>query len=715
MTSEPFGTPDAELTDTPPPEGTAETAPLPPPAVPRGTWPKAVPLLVLAGLLAYANSFTKVFLLDDIAWIVGNQDLAAGNVREYVASRGRTIPALSLVLNYRLGGLNPTGYHAFNLAVHVLAGLALYGLVRRTLLLPRFAGRYDDAAPFLAFAVALLWLVHPLTTQAVTYVIQRDESIMGMFYLFAFYAWVRGATGGTGAARLWYAAAVGSFALSCGSKEVAVTLPPVLLIYDRVFLARSWRGLLRDRWAAYLAVLAVWAYFFRPVLAVATSTEGGPGVGIGFALTTATPLQYLFTQSGVILHYLRLSVLPVGQAFDYLDWPIARSFREVWAPFLAVAGLFLTGCVLLAVRPAAGFVVVWFFFILAPTSSVMPIIDPAFEHRMYLPLVAVVAAIVFGGYALARRYAPPGRAPEALAGAALVLAVPLVVLTYARNETYRSHPVAWQTAAKARPNNPRAWGNLAVAYVNLGAQDKVEEAVHRIEACHGPYVEGQANLRRADWLLMAGRVEQAEAAFRKLVDRPFHFYASPGPTRTLARILIARGKPTEAAVLMRKLIENEPRQAENRMILAAAELAAGREAEARSAAEEAVRIDPNSPRTAGTRPRTWVFAEDEPPAWKLYLRPLAVWEIEAACLADGGSDPMLLDTLALWHARLARSVEPGPGWLTWPVRAAHLARAEDAARRGVAAAEAKGDADRAAALRTRAESYKAGRPLTGSY
>ena len=153
-------------------------APAPPAAV-RGTWPKAVPLLVLAGLLAYCNSFNKALIFDDVAWIVGHPDI--GDFARYMSEWSRPVVRLSIQLNYKLGGLNPAGYHALNLGVHVLAALTLFGLVRRVVRLPRFAGRYDDHADYLAFAVALLWLVHPLQTQSVTYIIQRCVSMMGLF------------------------------------------------------------------------------------------------------------------------------------------------------------------------------------------------------------------------------------------------------------------------------------------------------------------------------------------------------------------------------------------------------------------------------------------------------------------------------------------------------------------------------------------------------
>ncbi len=154
---------------------------------------KAVPLIVLVGLIAYSNSFTKAFILDDLGWILDNANL--GDPVAYVQSMGaRPVGATTVALNYWLGGRSVLGYHAFNLAIHLAAALTLFGLVRRTLLLPRWQGKWEQAAPWLALSVALLWLAHPLQTQAVTYIIQRLEALMGLFYLLTLYCLVRGAT-----------------------------------------------------------------------------------------------------------------------------------------------------------------------------------------------------------------------------------------------------------------------------------------------------------------------------------------------------------------------------------------------------------------------------------------------------------------------------------------------------------------------------------------
>ena len=435
-------------------------------------WPAlACAAIVLAGLAAYSNSFHGPFIFDDGYFVNVQSAMKLWPIWPTLAG-SRPVVQASLALNYTLGGPGVTGYHVFNLVVHLLAALALFGVVRRTLTLPALAGRFSERiAVALGFCVALLWAVHPLQTEAVTYVIQRMESLMALFYLLTLYGVVRAAA--SQRPRAWHAAAVAACALGMGCKEVMVSAPVVVLLYDRCFIAGSFRDALRRRWGLYLGLAATWIILVRPVL-----EAFGPhaaAAGAGFAIQSVTPLLYAQSQFGVILHYLRLAFWPTGLCLDYF-WPVARGAAEI-APGAAVVGILLAATLWALVRrPAWGFAGAFFFLVLAPTSSILPIQDLAFEHRMYLPLAAVAAAVVVAAFLLGRRLGLGAGALLVLCAAA---AVALGMATHRRNADYRTAISIYEDTVAKRPGNPRAWQGLGWEKNQAGDYDGALQCLDR--------------------------------------------------------------------------------------------------------------------------------------------------------------------------------------------------------------------------------------------
>jgi len=420
-------------------------------------WPAG--LIVLVGTAAYANSLRGVFVFDDLQSIVSNPALRSFPVLARILEDGRPVVFATLALNYAWSAARPWSYHLINITVHVLAALALFGIVRRTLELP--AKRCGPRAALMALTIALLWMVHPLQTDSVTYVIQRAESLMGLFYLSALYCLIRGHA--SPHPRRWYAGAVASCLLGAGCKEVIVTLPLVAFAYDALFLTGSWRESLRRRWGMYLGlalccVLAAFRFVFRAADAAST---------VGFGMKGVTPLQYALTQPGVILHYLRLSFWPWPLCLDY-GWPFVRSAGDA-LPALLVVGALLAVSLLGVVRGRRwGFPGLAFFCILAPTSSIVPVQDAAFEHRMYLPLAAVIAGAVIAAAWCWNRAWPPasGRwSGRALAGAGVLAVAGCCVLTVRRNADYRDEVALWRQTVCCAPQNARAYGRLGAALV----------------------------------------------------------------------------------------------------------------------------------------------------------------------------------------------------------------------------------------------------------
>jgi tetratricopeptide (TPR) repeat protein len=418
-------------------------------------------IILLAGFLAYANSFSGPFVLDDRVSIVENVQIRdlwrLGSVlfpRRELPTAGRPLVNLSFAVNYALGGLNVAGYHVVNLAFHLLCGLLVFGIVRRTLELPALKGRFGGAALNLGFAVALLWTLHPLNTEAVVYLTQRTELMMALFYLLTLYASIRALSSN---ASTWRAIAV----LSCGAgmlcKESMVTAPVVVVLYDAVFVFESFRRALAERWRFYGALCASW-------LVLSAMMWSGPRVrSVGFSVGV-DPWTYLLNQTVMITQYLRLAAWPRALVANY-GWPVELTLREVLPQALFVTALLALTALALVRRPKWGFLGAWFFVTLAPASSIVPIAtEVGAERRMYLPLIALVALAVVSA-SFVKRAVP--------ASGAVVLAVVATLFTlgtFARNREYVSELVLARTILERYPTGV-AHHILAVQLLRAGDRD----------------------------------------------------------------------------------------------------------------------------------------------------------------------------------------------------------------------------------------------------
>ena len=492
---------------------------------PAGGWPvyAAAIALVVATLAAYQNSLFGPFIFDDTMAITDNPTIRdLGRIGEVLSPPpagsvgSRPLINLSLAVNYAISGLNPWSYHVGNVAIHLLAGLALFGIVRRTLLIPHSTSW--------AFAAALLWTLHPLQTESVTFVIQRTECLMGLFYLLTLYCFIRYTKGRSafakassfagasadrsadeeGGGRGWACLAVVCCLLGMASKEVMVSAPLIVLLYDRTFVAGSFRLAWQRRRAVYLGLAATWIPLAYWVVATGANRGGAAGFG-----TSISWWIYGLTQCRAILHYLRLFLWPHPLVIDYGDG-VVGSVLAAMPQALAVLLLLVGTLVALRRRPALGFLGAWFFLILAPSSSIVPLATQTMaEHRMYLPLAALVILFALGVAAwLGRRGFP----------VLLILAAVLGFLTASRNEDYRSAVSIWTDTLAHNPLSSRAHNNLAVALAEIpGGQ---AQAIAHYEAAlrlRPDSIEAHNNLGKA-LARIHGRqseaIAQYEAALR---------------------------------------------------------------------------------------------------------------------------------------------------------------------------------------------------------
>lgn len=471
-------------------------------------------LLAASVFGAYHRALDVPFLLDDRDSIEANPTLKQFSTALFppgnsgITVSGRPLLNFSLAVNHHLGGNEVAGYHLGNCLIHFLASLCLWGVVRRTLLLPTLAPRFGGRATVLAWFVALLWALHPLQTESVTYIIQRAESLVGLFYLLTFYAFIRSVSG---AGRGWTVATCVFCFLGMACKEVMASAPLVLLLYDRAFVSGSFAESLRTRKKLYAGLAASWLFLLLLIL-----STGGRGGSVGFA--TVTWWEYALTQTTAVVRYLVLAFWPARLVFDY--GAIVEKDLRVIVPCVVVV-VALLGATLFACKrfPRVGFLGAVVFLILAPSSSVVPIATQTIaEHRFYLPLAALVVGVVLGLDRLSSRVAPVVLS---------LLAVALAVATHARNEIYRSKLLLWEDTARKVPDNVRALDNLGAVYFDLGRTEESIPYFRRAIELMPNYASAYNNLGQS--LIRAGKpkegLEAIETALRLAPERAAYHIA----------------------------------------------------------------------------------------------------------------------------------------------------------------------------------------------
>jgi tetratricopeptide (TPR) repeat protein len=539
----------------------------------------AAAVLTLIAFATYWNSLRVPFFFDDPIAILENPtirnlaDIGAvlSPPRNGSGVTARPLVNLSLAINYAFGGTAVTGYHVANIIFHALTGMLVLGCVRQTLLCsPRLARFRPVAGPF-AFSAAALWLLHPLQTESVTCVIQRTELLVGLFYLLTLYCFIRAAKS---ASRSWSAAAVVSCFLGMASKEVMVSAPLVVLLHDRTFLAGSFSAAWSRRRFLHLGLAGAW--LLLAAILVSVGGTRGEVAGFGVGITWAS---YALKQCEAILLYLRLTVWPhplvVFYGVDVITNPL-----DVWPEFLLLSAL-VGGAFYAAWRkPALGFCALWFFVILAPSSSVVPLISQTVsEHRMYLPVAAPIVLFVAGLFSCAPRHA---------FAVALACVVAFGVLSARRNVDYRTELAIWTDTVAKVPNNARARVNLGAVQNKAGDSAGALASYQRAVQLDPSSAEGFNNL--ATLFIEAGRPADAiapcEAALRL---RPEFSLAH----NNLGTALVQVGRIAEGVAHLETALRLKPDLAAAHCNLSSALLSLGKTTEAIAHGQAAVRFDPN--------------------------------------------------------------------------------------------------------------------------
>lgn len=422
----------------------------------------SVLVLFLAGTVAYWNSFTGDFVGDDISEIRDNPSIRVlwpPQTPMFVGSDlpTRPIPYYSFAMNYAVHEARLFGYHAVNLGIHLVNALLIFSIVSATLSLSSTPGSLRCNATAIAFSSAAIWVVHPLNTEAVTYIYQRIESMMGMFLLLTLYFFIR--SEGSRWRTAWLTASIATAAIGMACKEVMVVIPAIIAFYEYAFLRKNLRAIIALHWKYYAVLTATWSILFASIW-VQIDKYGN---------TTHTAWQHLITQPQVILYYLRLSFLPVGQSMD-LGWKPNTDFMSAQPEFALLAIAVFTVFCLYPVYPRAMYLACFFFIVLSPTSSFVPVADLADEYRMYLPLAAITTGfstgLVSALLALTHYRERSSSVRTIWTGYWLLVTLGCEALgmkTIQRNALYQDEYALWKDTVEQSPKNARArvWYSIA--------------------------------------------------------------------------------------------------------------------------------------------------------------------------------------------------------------------------------------------------------------
>ena len=373
------------------------------------TW-IAVLLLALSIGTVYGRSLAVPLIFDDIYSIVENESIRSlwplvgtaehpGPLRpdQQLPTAARPLVNYSFALNYSWGGSNPVGYHAINVLIHFVSAVAIFLIVRRTLLLTYFGERYDHTAGWLALAAALIWALHPLQTETVIYATQRTELMFALFYLTTLYCSLRyWSCEPTASSRsMWLVLAIAACLAGMASKEVMVSAPLMILLFDRTFISGSLQKTLRQSWPLYAGLAGTLLLLFGLLLGSPHSESVGFGIG-------TTAYEWWLTQSKVFWMYLKLAIFPWPLLIHYQP-PYFHSLIDSWMYVLPTLFLGLGVLWLLWRNHPIGYLGTWVLAILSPTFVIPIVTEIAAERRMYLPLAALVVLFVVGLYSLAQR------------------------------------------------------------------------------------------------------------------------------------------------------------------------------------------------------------------------------------------------------------------------------------------------------------------------
>lgn len=571
-------------------------------------------LIVFVSVIAYSNTFHAPFTFDSIPHIPDNPIIKdIKNFFPGVAYREyprRFIGYFTFAIDYYLGGFSVVYYHVTNLIIHIFCGILVYFLVLQTVKTPYFkkvsvisvseqthkTDTDTESADYslLALFSALLFVSHPLQTQAVTYIIQRFTSLSTMFYLLSVLMYINGRLAGLKQPMsfLYYSLSIISAILAMKTKEIAFTIPVSIIIYDFFFFKTS----LKKRILFILPLMLTIVIVPLGVFYHGQSLKELFMAMLSFKKQTdMIRTEYLFTQFSVITTYIRLIFFPVNQSLDY-SLTTYRSFfsTPIFLSFIFLSSIILTSFYLLYYSSKRGvpnvrlisFGILWFFVTIAPQSSIIPIVDVIFEHRVYLSSVGAFIAITFtAGIGLNRLRTKWHLSDSLVVGVAASIIAILTVTTFIRNTVWESEIRLWEDVVEKFSNNARALNNLSAAYIDAGRYEDAIKASKKVLALLPNNENAYNNIGYA--YFKVGKLNEAKDALSKAIENKPDFARAYSNIVVVYMLLNDYKKALEAVKEEIKLNPISP--AYNNLSVIYQQL--GRYPEALQAATEAVKLD----------------------------------------------------------------------------------------------------------------------------
>ncbi len=532
-------------------------------------------VLLVVGFIAYAKSFFADFQFDDYKAIVENPLIKHLDLpllwHQYTT---RFLTNLTFALNYFLGGLHVFGWHLANNLIHVANAFWVYLLVFITFETPKLKARFSLQETYLiAFFSSLVFLLHPIQTQAVTYIVQRATLLCAFFYFGAVYFYARARLKNRTRDYLW--AMAFSF-LGILTKPVIITLPLIVVLYSIFFFGTSERtGKSRIFFFLFVFALSI----FVPLVLLGQRLMGVAARSFEGISST----HYLLTQFNVIVTYIGLWLLPVNQNIDY-DYKISQTLFEfpTMASFVALVLLLALALRLFKRERLLSFGIFWFFIALGPQSSIFVLQDVIFEHRVYLAfagLSVITAVAIF--YLIKNR--------NAYIVMMTCLAIALAALTFQRNNLWSNALRFMEDVVAKSPNKARPHNNLGFFYYKQGRWKEAEIEYKKAIRADSNYIIAYHNLAMV--YHDEGKTKEAENIFSKLIE----FYPDyEDPYVGLAAVKEQQGFDEEALELLKRATRLSPYYASAYVSLGNLYQKKKDFARARLALEKALWLNPDS-------------------------------------------------------------------------------------------------------------------------